>query len=59
MDESLSGLIERELDPGETVIWRGQPDPRRYARRAWAIVVLASVFCGLFGAIGVAAATTR
>jgi hypothetical protein len=31
--------VEDELDPGERVTWAEQPDPKRYARGSWAIVL--------------------
>lgn len=35
----LSALVERELDPGERVVWTGLPLPGRFARRAWGMVI--------------------
>ena len=31
--------VEDELEPGERVVWAEQPDPKRYARGSWGIVL--------------------
>jgi hypothetical protein len=31
--------VEDELEPGEKVVWAEQPDPARYARGSWGIVL--------------------
>lgn len=31
--------VDDELEPGERVVWAAQPDPKRYARSSWAVVL--------------------
>ena len=38
--------VQDELQPGERLVWAEQPNPRAYARGAWAISVFGVVFTG-------------
>jgi hypothetical protein len=39
VSRQLQSELERELAPGECVVWSGQPIPSRYSRGTWPIVL--------------------
>jgi len=51
---ALSALVRKELEPGETMAWLGQPSPGRFARRA-TVNVIAGILCLGFGLLVVVA----
>jgi hypothetical protein len=42
----LDARVRSELRNGERLLWVGQPDPRRYARPAWALVLFGIPWTG-------------
>lgn len=42
----LAARVQRELEPGEVVMWMGQPDSHVPLLRMWIVVVLALAFFG-------------
>lgn len=42
----LQSELERELAPGERVVWSGQPLPGRYNRGSWALVLFGIPWTG-------------
>lgn len=39
ISRQLQAELERELAPGERVVWSGQPLPKRYTRGSWGMVL--------------------
>ena len=40
LDPAARARIQSELQPGERLLWAGQPVPALFARGAWAIISL-------------------
>jgi hypothetical protein len=40
----VNARVHSELQPGEHLVWAGQPNPRAYARGAWVISIFGVVF---------------
>jgi hypothetical protein len=52
--DDLRRVIERELQPQETLIWVGQPDPAKFSREVMRACLLAFGTIAVLGTISVA-----
>jgi hypothetical protein len=45
----VNARVHAELQPGERLVWAGQPNPRAYARGAWVVSIFGVVFTAFAG----------